>query len=57
MKIASAKVCTYDINELHESKPEANVDLLCHVLNGPDEFVVSSEQVSDESFLILASDH
>lgn len=37
---------TYDVDELNEGKAEPHVHLLCHVLNGPDQLVVASEQVS-----------
>jgi hypothetical protein len=48
---------TYHVDELHECKPEANVDLLCHVLYGSDELVVAAEEIADESLLVFASGH
>ena len=43
---------TDHIDELNESQPEGDLDLLGHVLNGPDELVVAPEQVSHQPLLV-----
>ena len=43
---------TYDINELNESQSEGDLDLLSHVLHGPDELVVAPEEVSNQPLLV-----
>lgn len=47
---------THHVDQLHESEAEIHVHLLCHVLHRSNEFVVSSEQVSHQSFLILGTE-
>lgn len=46
---------TYNIDELNKSKSEGHVDSVCHVLHRSDEFVVASEQISNQPLLIFAS--
>lgn len=44
---------TYHIDKLNESQSERNLDLLCHVLYRPDEFVVTPEEIPDEALFLL----
>lgn len=53
--VATQNIFTYDVDELHESQAESYVDLLCHILYGSDEFVIPSEQVSNQSLFIFTS--
>ena len=46
---------SYHADQLNEGETERNLDLLGHILNGSDELVVSSEQVTDQSLLITWS--
>jgi hypothetical protein len=54
---SSSSKKTYDINELHKSQSESNVNFLGHVLDRSNEFVVASEEISHQALLILASVH
>lgn len=49
-------IITHHVDQLHESEAKIHVHFLCHVLHGSNEFVVTSEQVSHQSFLILGAE-
>lgn len=46
---------THDVDELHEGQAELDVDSVGHVLYGPDELVIPSEEVPHQPLLILGT--
>ena len=56
LHIFSSLFLPYHIDELNESQSECNLDLLGHVLNWANQFVVASEQISDKALLLLGTE-
>lgn len=46
---------TYHINELDESQTKCHLNLLGHILDWSDEFVVASKEVTDKPLLLLGA--
>lgn len=46
-------VVTYHVDELYECQTKLYIDFFGHVLDGPDQFIVTSEKISNQTLLVF----